>query len=206
MKYHSEVKCFFRNVYCCWYNYWFSSWKRQELLARCKRLCDGFVRHLSATSSSNATKWVKVRLLLSKPCFFSSSVSFNSWWIKLYQLQTVLTGRISRAKVLKMINLTEVFNISCRGAIDNALSQRSGVRLSPLEFFFPFFQGPTKNFQPIGERSFNKELGVRTSLKTVLLFDWLVSILNFSLFRMAYLYCELIRHQRILFSLFSWSN
>ena len=105
--------------------------------------------------------------------------------------------------MLKMINLTEVFNISCRGAIDNALSQRSGVRLSPLDFFFPFFKGPTKNFQPIGERSFNKELGVRTSLKTVLLFDWLVSILNFSLFRMAYLYCELIRDQRILFSLFS---
>ena len=38
--------------------------------------------------------------------------------------------------------------------------------------------GPPKNFQPIKNHSFNKELGVRTPSGTVLFFDWLVSILN----------------------------
>lgn len=37
-----------------------------------------------------------------------------------------------------------------------------------------------KNFQPIRDPSFNKEMGVRTSPKTVQFFEWLVSILNFS--------------------------
>ena len=53
--------------------------------------------------------------------------------------------------------------------------------------------GPPKNFQPVRDgsfkvrdRSFNKELGVKTSSETVLFFDWLVSILNFSPVRMAY--------------------
>ena len=60
-------------------------------------------------------------------------------------------------------------------------------------FLLPLFiivwrlqQGPPKDFQPIKNRSFNKELGVRTSTGTILFFDWFVSILNFSPFRMGY--------------------
>jgi len=34
---------------------------------------------LSTTCSSNAMKWVKVRLLPSKPCLFPSNISMNSW-------------------------------------------------------------------------------------------------------------------------------
>ena len=35
-----------------------------------------------------------------------------------------------------------------------------------------------KDFQPIRNHSFNKELGVQTSTETVLFFDWLVLIHN----------------------------
>ena len=42
----------------------------------------------------------------------------------------------------------------------------------------------SKVFQPIRNRSFNKELGVQTPSATMLFFDWLVSILNSSPFRM----------------------
>ena len=65
--------------------------------------------------------------------------------------------------------------------------------------------GPPKNFQPIRDCPFNKELGARTLSETVLFFDWLVSILNFSPFRMAYFQHQPIRDQWILFSLFQWS-
>ena len=44
--------------------------------------------------------------------------------------------------------------------------------------------GPSKVFQPIRNRSFNKEVGVQTPSATMLFFDWLVSILNSSPFRM----------------------
>ena len=65
--------------------------------------------------------------------------------------------------------------------------------------------GPPKNFQPIRDCPFNKELGARTLSETVLFFDWLVSILNFSPFRMAYFQHQPIRDQWILFSHFKWS-
>lgn len=44
--------------------------------------------------------------------------------------------------------------------------------------------GPSKVFQPIRNRSSNKELGVRTPSATMLFFDWLFSIPNSSPFRM----------------------
>ena len=43
----------------------FSSCKRQDRIASCKRLLDGFARYLSAICSS-------------KPCLFSSNISFNA--------------------------------------------------------------------------------------------------------------------------------
>ena len=93
-KYHSEMLLFFnknRNVILL---------MKMQYDAVSKRLRDGFA--LSAIS--NATKWVKAQLLPSEPCLFSSNISLNSSWIKLYQLQTASTGRISWAKTLKIIN------------------------------------------------------------------------------------------------------
>ena len=59
---------------------------------------------------------------------------YLSFLHKLYRLQTASTDRISGAKVLKVINLTEYFNISCRGAIDNAWTFH--VRGPGFDFFF----------------------------------------------------------------------
>ena len=56
---------------------------------------------------------------------------------KLYRLQTASTDRISWAKVLKVINLTEYFNISCRGAIDKAWTVH--VRGPGFDFFLVLF-------------------------------------------------------------------
>ena len=42
-------------------------------------------------------------------------------------------------------------------------------------------QGPPKDFQPIRNRSLNKELSVRTSSGTVLFFDLLVQLFSFPL-------------------------
>ena len=39
--------------------------------------------------------------------------------------------------------------------------------------------GPPKDFQPIRNRSLNKEMNVQTSQETVIFFYWLFSILNF---------------------------
>ena len=39
--------------------------------------------------------------------------------------------------------------------------------------------GPPQDFQPIRNRSLNKEMNVRTSRELSYFFDWLVSILNF---------------------------
>ena len=39
--------------------------------------------------------------------------------------------------------------------------------------------GATEDFQPIRNRSLNKEINVLTSRETVIFFDWSVSILNF---------------------------
>ena len=93
-KYHSEMLLFLnknRNVILL---------MKMQYDAVSKRLRHGFA--LSAIS--NATKWVKAQLLPSEPCLFSSNISLNSSWIKLYQLQTASTGRISWAKTLKIIN------------------------------------------------------------------------------------------------------
>ena len=106
-----------------------------------KRLCDGFPRHLSAICSSNATKWVKVRLLPSKPGLFSSHISFNSSFIKLYQLQIASTGRISWAKMLNITNLKLLLHVSCRGAIDNSLPlhvKGLGFNSRRWKLFLPF--------------------------------------------------------------------
>ena len=69
------------NVYCCWMiidSPRVNVENCKLYKAVCRRLRDGFARHLVAICSSNATKWAKVRLLLSKPCLFSSNRSFNS--------------------------------------------------------------------------------------------------------------------------------
>ena len=47
---------------------------------------------LSTTCSSNATKWVKGRLLPSKPSLFPSNISLNSLYMQLDQLQTIHIG------------------------------------------------------------------------------------------------------------------
>ena len=84
----------------------YSSWVRKCLLlvnrdrfSFCK-YCTTLWRDLH---SLNVMNWVKVRLLPSKPCLFSSNISLNSWWIKLHQLLTASTNRILRRKALNII-------------------------------------------------------------------------------------------------------
>ena len=64
---------------------------------------------------------------------------------KVLKAQTASTGRISWAKVLKTINLTAIFNTSCRGTIDNTLTFRVGglgFNSRCWKCFFFFFFGP----------------------------------------------------------------
>ena len=91
-----------------------------------KRLCHSFARHLLAICSSNAAKWVKVWLLLSKPCLFSLNISFSSSEIKLYHLQTAPPWEFYEQKILNVITLAALFNISCCVTVDNMFNSHVG--------------------------------------------------------------------------------
>ena len=70
----------------------------------CKTLI-GFVGHIYIyiyiyIYSSNAMKWVKVRLFPSKPCWFSPNMSL---YMQLHHLQTASTDRVSRVNALNII-------------------------------------------------------------------------------------------------------
>ena len=107
----------------------FSSCKCRKLQAVQRRqqenspqFCETLNIALLAISSSNATKWVKVLFLPSKPCLFSSTTFLNSWWIQLYELQTASIDRISWAKTLKIINSKYTCNTWSRSAVAKTMT------------------------------------------------------------------------------------
>ena len=131
-----------------------------------KRLHDGFARHLHviwlcfAVCSSNGKKWVKVRLLLSKPCSF-----FIQLYLSILHKESSTSLKQCPAAEFHGENVKgNWFNVNdCHGAIYNALTSgvnglRSNSRLRKLFFFGCVF---FKHFRFLADLNYTSTLTIK---------------------------------------------